>query len=519
MPSVDIRADHLAIVQEILQQQVPEAEVWVFGSRAKWLARDTSDLDLCLRADAPLSFERMGLLAEAFENSNLPYKVDVVDWAALSDSFRQIIERDKVGLSDWQPFVLGEVCKKIGSGATPRGGKEAYLGGATALIRSQNVYNERFVRDGLAYIDDAQADELRNVVVEENDVLLNITGDSVARCCQVPADILPARVNQHVAIIRPDKNVLDAEFLRYALISPKGQAHLLALASAGATRNALTKAMIEALAIIAPSDIEQQREIARILSTLDDRIENLRQTNATLEAIAAALFKSWFVDFDDVAPEDMQESELGLIPKGWRVGPFVDAMEILGGGTPKTAVAEYWNGDIPWFSVVDAPANGQVFVLDTEKKITEFGLQNCSAKLLPEMTTIITARGTVGKVALVGVPMAMNQSCYALRPKQKNGEAFVYFSTLRFVEHLQRIAHGAVFDTITRDSFKQVITCLPSDETVLAFGEIANPLLERIRANGQQAISLAKLRDALLPRLISGQLRVSDAEHIAEEAT
>lgn len=254
---------------------------------------------------------------------------------------------------------------------------------------------------------------------------------------------------------------------------------------------------------------EVRRDAAGFLAILDDRIANLRQTNITLEAIAAALFKSRFVDFDNVPLEDMQEAEMGAIPQGWRMGTFAEAVEILGGGTPKTSIADYWNGDIPWFSVVDAPASGQVFVLDTEKKITSLGLDNCSAKLLPEMTTIISARGTVGKVAMTGVPMAMNQSCYALRPKQQCGEAFVYFSTLRFVEHLQRVAHGAVFDTITRDSFKQITTCLPPGEAIAEFAVIANPLLERIRANGQQAATLAALRDTLLPSLISGRLRVN----------
>jgi type I restriction enzyme S subunit len=142
---------------------------------------------------------------------------------------------------EWQQVQLGKICLKIGSGATPRGGKDAYRGGNTALIRSQNIYNNRFIRDGLAYINDSQAQELRNVIVEKNDVLLNITGDSVARCCQVDPDVLPARVNQHVAIIRTKPEMLDACFLRYVLVSPSMQDHLLALASAGATRNALTR--------------------------------------------------------------------------------------------------------------------------------------------------------------------------------------------------------------------------------------------------------------------------------------
>src|SRR5439155_18971019 len=144
---------------------------------------------------------------------------------------------------------LGDACKKIGSGATPRGGREAYKGGATTLIRSQNIYNHEFKRSGLAYIDDYQATELANVVIQPGDVLLNITGDSVARCCQVPSDVLPARVNQHVAILRPHPQKLDAQFLHYLLVSPAYQARLLALAAAGATRNALTKGMLERLEI------------------------------------------------------------------------------------------------------------------------------------------------------------------------------------------------------------------------------------------------------------------------------
>ncbi len=151
-----------------------------------------------------------------------------------------------------QKFRLGTACLKIGSGATPRGGKEAYKGGATALIRSQNIYNEGFHRNGLAYIDDKQAAELSNVEVRASDVLLNITGDSVARCCQVANDVLPARVNQHVAIIRPRSDKLDARFLRYVLVSPLFQSHLLALASAGSSALATSSAEEERISTMVP---------------------------------------------------------------------------------------------------------------------------------------------------------------------------------------------------------------------------------------------------------------------------
>jgi type I restriction enzyme S subunit len=217
-------------------------------------------------------------------------------------------------------------------------------------------------------------------------------------------------------------------------------------------------------------------------------------------------------------PSEFEESELGPIPKGWSVKSFGDSVTILGGGTPKTSISEYWDGDIPWFSVVDAPATGQVFTLDTTKKITRLGLENCSAKLLPSMTTIISARGTVGKVAMTGSAMVMNQSCYGLRPKVVGGEPFTYFSTLRFVDGLRQIAHGAVFDTITRSSFDQLSACRPPDDVIACFGATTAPLLDRIRVNGHQAMTLAALRDTLLPRLISGKLRLPESVVAAEAA-
>src|SRR5436309_1536011 len=201
----------------------------------------------------------------------------------------------------WAPIRLGDVCTKMGSGATPRGGSEVYLDrGPYALIRSQNIYNSGFQRDGLVFLDEARAAELDNVEVRRDDVLLNITGDSVARCCQVDPSILPARVNQHVAIIRPDPRKLDPRFLRFLLVSPEMQTRLLSWAGSGGTRNALTKGMIESVDVLAPRDVGEQRAIAHILGTLDDKIELNRRTNETLEAIARALFKSWFVDFDPV---------------------------------------------------------------------------------------------------------------------------------------------------------------------------------------------------------------------------
>lgn len=275
---------------------------------------------------------------------------------------------------------------------------------------------------------------------------------------------------------------------------------------------------------------EEQMAIAEVLTCLDDKIALNRQMCETLEKTAAALFHSWFVDFDPVrakmeghAPEGMsadllslfpdrfEDSELGPIPRGWKVQPLDRLIEIISGGTPKTSVSEYWDGDIPWFSVVDAPSEAGVFVMKTEKYITRTGLENSSAKILPEGTTIVSARGTVGRLALVGTPMAMNQSCYGIRGVNKDAY-WTYYLIKDVVDKLKQRAHGSIFDTITRQTFSSIQVVAPSPKCIALFEECVAPLLKKIRHNVMNNLSLRETRDALLPKLISGELRVDDVE-------
>ncbi len=286
----------------------------------------------------------------------------------------------------------------------------------------------------------------------------------------------------------------------------------------------------------------EQHAIAHILGTLDDKIELNRKQNETLEAMARALFKAWFVDFEpvrakmagrwqrgqslpglpahlyDLFPDRLVESELEEIPAGWTVGNFAGAVEIIGGGTPKTSVSEYWNGEIPWFSVVDTPVASDVFVIQTEKSITQAGLNGSSARLITKGTTIISARGTVGNLAIAGCDMTFNQSCYAIRSKNASGSYFVFLSTQRMVEQLKAMAHGSVFSTITRQTFEAVRAVLPPKNVLQQFEKNAASLLDPILGNVNESCALTQLRDTLLPKLISGELRVPDAERIAGQA-
>jgi type I restriction enzyme S subunit len=283
---------------------------------------------------------------------------------------------------------------------------------------------------------------------------------------------------------------------------------------------------LEHLTVTIPP-LPTQRAIAHILGTLDDKIELNRRMNATLEAMARALFKSWFVDFDPVRakaagrqpagmdaetaalfPDGFQDSALGEVPRGWMAAPYDDVIEIISGGTPKTSIAEYWGGNIPWFSVVDAPNPSDVYVIDTEKRITPAGLENSSTCVLPAGTTIISARGTVGKLALTGVAMAMNQSCYGLRGKATFGQFLTYFTTQGVVSTLLQRTHGSVFNTITRDTFKTVEVVVPSHVVARTFEQRVKPYMHRILNNLLESRTLAALRDALLPKLLSGEIRV-----------
>ena len=416
---------------------------------------------------------------------------------------------------------LRDVCGKIGSGATPRGGKEAYKGGDTSLIRSQNVYNEGFHRDGLVYIDDDQSAELRNVEVKENDVLLNITGDSVARCCQVAADVLPARVNQHVAIIRPEPKALDARFLRYVLVSDEYQSQLLALASAGATRPALTKSMIEELEVPLPP-LAEQKAIAAVLGALDDKIELNRRMNATLEAMARALFQSWFVDFDPVRakldgrppaaldpataslfPEHLEDAPLDNIPKGWEVRSLDKTAHYLNG----LALQKYPPGDGPTLPVIK---------IAQLRKGDSIGADRCNSDLPPnhivqDGDVLFSWSGSLEVELWCGGPGALNQHLFRVTSPEFP-RWFYYLWTLYHLDEFRLIAadKATTMGHIQRGHRTAAKVLIPPRPLLDGMTRTMSPLIDQLIANRIQSRTLATLRDTLLPKLLSGELSVTE---------
>ena len=273
----------------------------------------------------------------------------------------------------------------------------------------------------------------------------------------------------------------------------------------------LNRNHIHPLIIKHTPNINTQRQIASILKSLDDKIEVNRRINDNLEQQAQALFKSWFVDFEPFRDQPFVESELGMIPEGWRVGSFLDNIYVMPGGTPSTNVDEYWkDGTIPFFSPKDV--NG-VYCFETEKNITELGLNNCSSRLYPKDTLFITARGTVGKIALAGVPMAMNQSNYALAAKEGVGKFYLYLLTQTLVSTLLKKANGAVFSAITTKDFNEP-NLIPAYNVMDSFEVIVKPIFDKIFQTSEESRRLAQLRDSLLPRLMSGELKVDEIKGI-----
>lgn len=311
-------------------------------------------------------------------------------------------------------------------------------------------------------------------------------------------------IAQNVVSLRPKPSVLDGNFLYYYLASTETQNRLQSL-NIGVAQPSLKVPHLLSLEIDLP-DLPIQQRIADILSAYDELIENSQRRIKILEAMARGLYRQWFVHFRFPGHEELPRvaSPLGNIPKGWQVVPFTDIADVLSGGTPKTDVAEYWSGAIPFFTPRDAP--DCFYVQETDKHVTDLGLSKCASDLYPPDTVFITARGTVGKVALPSVPMAMNQSCYALRGKAGIPQQFLFLMTLQQVDYLKTNTGGATFDTIVVDTFRRMDVVKPTSELIASFARHVSAIFEQVNTLQRQIRNVRQTRDLLLPRLLSGQL-------------
>lgn len=386
---------------------------------------------------------------------------------------------------------LGTICEKIGSGATPRGGKEMYCSSGTALIRSQNVLDFSFSEEGLAYINDDQASLLSNVIVQENDVLLNITGDSVARSCIVHSQILPARVNQHVAILRGKPEEIDYRYLLYYLQFQKPQ--LLQMASSGATRNALTKVMLEMMDISIPNK-DQQRKIADILDCLDRKIAVDQYANnllyiQTLEKIVQTIYRQWFLSNE-------------ISGKWDRSNVFDNVTEVR--------LKNQDRQDYPVLSVVkegEFKASEDVFTKQVYSKDTS------NYKIVRQNQIAYNpARANIGSIAMLkDYDAGLVSPIYVVFEMKETitGTFFYYYmKEPMFIENIRHHAIGTTRQNFPFEAFKMFELVVPPMELQLRFENIAKPIEQKIAKLIEENEVLTEIRDTFLPKLMSGELPV-----------
>jgi type I restriction enzyme S subunit len=413
-----------------------------------------------------------------------------------------------------------------------------YVASGTSVIPTEAIGRGRILDVTVPQVDSIKAAELARHRLRLGDILFARRGaQATGLSAIVDKRYEGALCGTGALLLRIKSQRVDPDYLAMFLSSDAAYVWLRTHA-VGAVMPNLNTEIIKGLPIALPS-IEEQKILASFFGSIDTRINLLRQTIATLEAIAQALFKSWFVDFDPVrakmesrAPEGMdeataalfpdgfEESELGLVPRGWRVKPIGDAIEAVGGATPDTKTPAYWEPALHcWTTPKDLSGIAAPVLLDTERKLSDQGLATIGSGALPVGTLLLSSRAPIGYLALAQVPLAINQGYIAMLPGGLLPPLYMLFWCQQNMESIKGRANGSTFMEISKKAFRPIPTLVPSTEVVRAFMDIAGALFDRLVENEKQAQTLAVTRDTLLPRLISGQLRLPEAQTtVAEEA-
>ncbi len=523
MRLLDVRPDHLKIVLDILQKHIPKNEVWAFGSRAKWTAKEYSDLDLCIISSAPLSFSLLGALADDFTDSNLPYKVDVVDWATVSESFREILKQDRVvvqqpskkgGMSlGWEKVVFGDLVEVVSDRDK-----------AKSSSFSSYVSTENMEPNFGGVSPPATLPTGGNVTkFKIGDILFSNIRTYFRKVWQAKFD---GHCSNDVLVFRPkDHKTLHPSYL-HNLCRWDRFTEFSVRTSKGAKMPRGDKDAILQFQFEKPPPPIQHR-ISSILEAFDDRIALLRETNSTLEAIAQALFKSWFVDFDPVRakqegrqpegmdeataalfPDSFEESELGLVPRGWGIRAVYDMASYINGAAYKAFEPNVNKRGLPIIKIAELKTGVTENTAFSDIKMPDKYLIQPSDILFswsgnPD-TSIDTFVWTHDAAWL-------NQHIFRVVPNQPNERSFVLqaLKNLRpiFAE-LARNKQTTGLGHVTVSDLKRLLIVKPSQAVIDAFEQVVGSLQQHIFQNELQVSTLSNLRDTLLPRLISGRLRI-----------
>jgi type I restriction enzyme S subunit len=546
--AINISSEQRKLLLDLVRQYIPRVEVWAYGSRVKWTARPNSDLDLVAFA-AEDEHTKVAELKDALAESDLPFLVDLHIWDAVPERFHETIRKDHVILQEssdgndkathsamtfeWQPFssVFSEPQK---NGLTrPKASRSVGLpmvnmGELFAFPRILPMQMDRVL----------VSEKERSFILKDGDLLFarqSLVFSGAGKCSIFITNSEPTVFESHIIRCRLNPNVANPLFYYYFFQSPLGRDAISSIVEQGAGAAGVRGSDLAKLYVPVP-ELSFQAQISSTLDALDQRIETLQRANEHLEALANAVFKSWFVHFKPVRakvdgrepegmdaataalfPDTLMESELGDIPYGWTSKHIGECAEIVGGSTPSTANAVYWNGGQHcWATPKDLSNNKSPVLLSTERKVTDEGLDNISSGLLPVGTVLLSSRAPIGYLAIAKVPTAINQGFIALKPLGKVSSEFLILWAAAAMETIKSLANGSTFQEISKRHFRTIQLVCPSADILEAFTSIVKPLYDRITANAGQVETLSQLRDTLLPRLISGKLRLPGAEKLVE---
>jgi type I restriction enzyme, S subunit len=540
--AIDISPEQLLIVQSILRKHLPKgARTWAFGSRVTWTAKDFSDLDLAVEHDAPLPSKTLINLEEDFEESDLPWRVDVIDLNAVSPEFRAIVKAQRVP-ADWTVCKLGDAADLL-TGNPFKSSEYVEQLTSPRLLRGDNIAQGYLRWENVKHWPVNSLNGLEKYTLKEQDVVLAMDRpwiEAGLKYAKVSKGDLPALLVQRVARFRGTRK-LRTDFLRYIIGSAQFTNYILSVQTGTAVPH-ISASQIKQFEVSLPP-IEEQQRIAAVLSSLDDKIELNRRMNETLEALAQAIFKDWFVDFGptrrkaegatdpvtilgNLIPDPTQAQKTATLfpatfgddglPEGWTMGTVSDIGKVVCGKTPSTSVKEYYGNDVPFITIPEM--HGKVFAFGITRKISKEGASSQAKKMLPKGSICVSCIATPGLVVITTEHSQTNQQINSVVPDQFS-EVYYWFWILKRLgsEIESGGSGGSVLANLSTSRFMALQILSASDSVRKLYNDIVESMFDKLLSNERENRTLAETRDYLLPKLMSGQLRVRDAEKMVED--
>ena len=402
----------------------------------------------------------------------------------------------------WNKVKLGDISTSIQPG--PFGSQlhsSDYSNEGTPIIMPKDMIDGHISHTNLVYVSEEHVNRLSRHQVHKGNLMVARKGD-VRKCVFITDNEEGWMTGSDCLKVTLDEEKCVPKYIYYQLRSPFIGKWLETI-SIGATMPSLNTGLLSGIELFLPPLVIQE-QIANVLTEYDALIQNNQKQIKLLEEAAQRLYKEWFVDLRFPGHEDVQIVD--GVPEGWRKTPFSQKVDVMSGGTPKTSNPEYYNGSIPFYSPKDS--SGAFFAFNTETHISQYGLDNCNSKLYPQGTVIITARGTVGKTTILAVPMAMNQSCYALKSDYFASVYYIFFALRQEIEALKTMANGGVFDTIIVKTFDRISILDPDKAIIEKFDQAVSPFMGEIKNDMRKITYLTEARDRLLPKLMSGEIEL-----------